>query len=692
MTKQILGMLFFFGPLFSKGASMTDPYLWLEDRNGSQAVEWVRGENKITRDTLEAHPQFAPSFQRLHEILTAKDKLPSVREMLDGFVYDLWQDEEHPRGLFRRTSLADFKKTTPAWTVLLDIDSLAQTEKTPWVFKGIVTRPGSDRCLVGLSRNGQDATEYREYSLKEKTFVPGGFFFPESKSHFAWQDENHLLVNSSLAPEDRTESGYGRSVDLWTRGDEFSKAKRIYTVGKENVFAMAFVFHDQEKSYSMVGRLLADESAETFLLGPQQQLLKLPISMDMEPLLVFDGKLLFELKKSWRGFSAGSVLAVSMSAAGQERVSPEDLSAVYTPTPHSAFSSLGRTKNKLYLLAHENVKTKPYEVHHEGNSTWILSPVFSPGDTSFSLGALDATADAAFFMEEGYLQPRQMLVQEGVASTKVKSAKSWFEEAHFVTEQFWVQSKDGVEIPYTVVRAKDLPLKGANPTLLYGYGGFQISLTPTYSPTVGSQWLAKGGVYVVANIRGGGEFGPAWHNAAILENKQKSYDDFIAVAEDLIARKITSPRHLGIQGGSNGGLLVGAVTMQRPELFNAVLCQIPLLDMIRYTELPPGASWASEYGDPKDAKMREVILKYSPYQNISATKKYPKMFFQTTQADDRVHPGHARKMVARMKELGHKVYLFEATDGGHGGGGVKPEDQARTLAYLYTFLYSQLVE
>ncbi len=281
-------------------------------------------------------------------------------------------------------------------------------------------------------------------------------------------------------------------------------------------------------------------------------------------------------------------------------------------------------------------------------------------------------------------------MKEGSTVTEIKKMKSYFSEAPYMTEQFWVKSKDGVEIPYTVVRAKNLVYDGKNPTLLYGYGGFQISCMPDYSPAMGREWLEKGGVYVMANIRGGGEFGPEWHKAAMKENKQKSYDDFIAIAEDLIARKITSPKHLGIQGGSNGGLLVGAVTMQRPDLFNAVVCQIPLLDMIRYTKLPPGASWADEYGDPDDPKFHEIILKYSPYQNISKTKKYPKIYFQTTQADDRVHPGHARKMAARMKEYGHDVLFFESTDGGHGGGGVRPEDQAKAAAYVYVYLHQQL--
>lgn len=667
---------------------MNDPYLWLEDRNGAQATAWAQQQSVVTKNIFEKDPRFLQTTKEILNILTDSDKLAMV-SFYEGYAYNLWQDDKHQRGIWRRTPVAEYKSGHPTWETLLDIDALAAKENEPWVFGGCARLSKSDRCLVSLSRNNQDAKEVREFSLTTKDFVPGGFFIPESKSNYVWIDKDHLLVASSLKPDQVNNSGYPRKAYMWTRGQALDSAKQIFEAPPTDVMTWVTSFHDNGKEWPVIGRFVNDDFMEIFHVTPDFKTQLFPIPKDAGVSLVFNDKIFFSPRSAWQGFPGGSLLSAPISVLGQTDLRGDQVTAVYTPTKHSALEGIERTRDRLYLLVNENVRGQVYEAKEDSTGKWQLEKTYQSQNTFYMVTA-DLDTDTILFSEEGYLQPRQLVLREGTTTTPLKKMKSYFNEAPFISEQFWVKSKDGVEIPYTVVRAKNLVYDGTNPTLLYGYGGFQISRMPAYSPTMGKEWLEKGGVYVMANIRGGGEFGPEWHKAAMKENKQKSYDDFIAIAEDLIAKKITSPKHLGIQGGSNGGLLVGAVTMQRPDLFNAVVCQIPLLDMIRYTKLPPGASWMDEYGDPDDPKFREIILKYSPYQNVSPTKKYPKIYFQTTQADDRVHPGHARKMAARMKELGHDVLYFESTDGGHGGGGVKPDDMARTAAYVYVYLYQQL--
>lgn len=667
---------------------MTDPYLWLEERNGEKATEWAKAESAVAKAHFEKDPRFAQSKNEILSILASDEKIPMV-SLFEGYAYNLWQDEIHKRGIWRRAPLAEYKKPNPKWEVLLDLDDLADKEKTPWVYAGASRLAGSERVLLHLSRNSQDATEVREFSLATKEFIKDGFFFPESKSRLIWYSENQLLVAPALNEDQQTTSGYPRKVYLWTRGEDFSKARLLYEAKKDIVSAWPGSYMDQGKKIFTIGYYVNYDFMVTFLLDENLKLNQLPVPPDVLLEGIFNSHFLVSPRGEWKGFPAGSLLAIPMSAMGLTEVPVDQIKSLFQPTARSAFDGSLATKNRLYLMINENVRGQVYEARLGPDGAWTLHKVFH-SESSFYLSTADEHSDAMIFSEEGYLQPRRLLLSEGLAPAEIKKTKSYFNEAPYITEQKWVKSKDGVEIPYTVVRAKGLKYDGTNPTLLYGYGGFALPGTPAYSAVMGKEWLEKGGVYVRANIRGGGEFGPNWHKAAMLENKQKSYDDFIAVAEDLIAQKITSPKHLGIQGGSNGGLLVGAVTMQRPELFNAVVCQIPLLDMLRYTKLPPGASWVGEYGDPDDPKFREIISKYSPYQNISKDKTYPKMYFQTTQADDRVHPGHARKMTARMKEYSHQVLFFESSDGGHGGGGVKLEDQAGTMAYLYVYLYQQL--
>ncbi|RYZ85721.1 MAG: S9 family peptidase [Proteobacteria bacterium] len=520
---------------------------------------------------------------------------------------------------------------------------------------------------------------------------------PESKSSVDWIDHDTLIVSRAILPDDRTDSGYARRVVLWKRGQDLSDARILFEAPRTVVATYAYVSNDHGIQTVLIGSSIDYDRQDTYLLKDDLSLAQVHLPSGSSASAVSKSRIFFETKKPWREFETGVLLVAPISSLTNPSVEDPsvtipDLQVVFRPSEHASLAQVYATNEQVYVTLSENVRGQLYTaVFQSAHKNWKLEAVFKNSANSFIIVSGDHSHNQLLVQEEGYLQPKRIQLVAEDGAREVKRAKSFFDEKKFASEQLWATSKDGTQIPYTVIKSNETKMDGSNPTLLYGYGGFEISLLPTYNGATGSLWLEKGGVFVVANIRGGGEFGPNWHRSAILENKQRSYDDFIAVAEDLIARKITSPKRLGVQGGSNGGLLVGAVTMQRPELFNAVVCQIPLLDMIRYTELPPGASWADEYGDPKDPKMREVILKYSPYQNISKTTSYPKMFFQTTQADDRVHPGHARKMVARMKEFGHEVLLFESQDGGHGGGGVKPEDQARSAANIYTYLYQQLM-
>lgn len=658
---------------------MTDPYLWLEDRNGADAVAWAQAESEVSKNNFEKDPRFQQCSQEIFDLLTSKDKIPMV-QLFDGYAYNLWQDDKHKRGLWRRTMIQDYKNADPKWEVLLDIDELAQKENQPWVYKSCTQMQGYDHCILSLAKDNQDACESREFSLSKKEFIKDGFFIPESKSNFDWFDENHLLIAPALSDDQKTNSGYPRKAFCWTRGEDLVSAKLLYEGKIDDVSIWVSTVQDHGRLIGKIGRYVNSDFNEVRIVSPDLKLILLEKPQDSWLQTIFNGKYFLSLRSEWKGFPEGSIVSVSS----------EKIQLVYKPHKASSFAGLMRTSKRIYLQIDENVRGQIFEATIDDKEQWRLESIFK-SESMFSIYASEDTADVAIFEEEGYLQPSRFFMKEGGVISEIKKTKSRFNEAAYLTEQFWTRSKDGVLIPYTVIRAKSLVYDGTNPTLLYGYGGFAISRTPFYDAVLGNAWLEKGGVYVMANIRGGGEFGPQWHKAAMKENKQKSYDDFIAIAEDLINRRITSPRHLGIQGGSNGGLLVGAVVVQRPELFNAVICSVPLLDMIRYAKLPPGASWADEYGDPEDPKFRDAILKYSPYQNISKEKKYPKLFIKTTQADDRVHPGHARKMVARMREFGHDVIYFEATDGGHGGGGVDLQDQARITAYSYVYLYQQLM-
>ena len=624
-------------------------------------------------------------------MLNSRARIPAIVKRGEWF-YNFWQDEKNVRGVWRRTTMAEYRKAEPKWETVLDLDQLARDEKENWVWKGATCLyPSYERCLLNLSRGGADAAVIREFDVTAKAFVAGGFELKEAKGSASWIDQNTLFVQTNFGPGSLTNSGYPRIVKEWTRGTTLEQAVTVFEGTEADISVTGF--KSEQKGYTprqFVHRGVTFFTSEMFLRDGGK-LIKLDVPADAQVNYARDF-LWLRLKSAWpvggRTFAQGSLVAINFERFMKGE---RDFDVLFEPTERKSLAGWALTKNYLILNELDNVKNIVWE-HNLVNGKWRRQTNLKLAGT-MSVSAVDADESNDYFVTgTGYLMPSTLWMRTagtaGVAES-LKSLPAFFNAAPYKVEQIEVASKDGEKIPYSVIMHKDTKWDGKNPTVLYGYGGFEISQVPTYSATIGNAWLNNGGVYVVANIRGGGEFGPRWHQAGIKANRQKVFDDFIAVAEDLIARKITTPRHLAIYGGSNGGLLVGAVAVQRPALFRAVLCAVPLLDMKRYNKMLAGASWVAEYGNPDDPKEWEFISKYSPYQNVKAGVKYPKFFFITSTRDDRVHPGHARKMMARMLEQGHDVMYYENIEGGHGVSANNQQLAYRT-ALQYSFLFNEL--
>jgi prolyl oligopeptidase len=629
-----------------------DPYVWLEDVHGKKQLAWVAEQNKASLPALKADPRYKGNYDSILAVLDASDRIPyaSIRK---GMAYNFWQDAKNPKGVWRRTTQADYQKAAPKWEVLLDIDALAKAEKENWVYKGAECAPGQARCLISLSRGGGDAVVVREFDIPSRKWVSDGFNLKEAKSDVSWVDDNNVLFGTDFGKVSLTTSGYPRIVKQWVRGTPIAKAVTVYEGKLSDVAASGFVMRPKEGPYAMVVRSPSFFENEYFALEKgKARKLALPLTAVVQGRI--DGALIATLRADHGDFKRGSLVAFREGAPNQ---------LILDPGPRASIESVAVGRDKIYAAVTKNVIGQIYVFTTNGKS-WQSKTLPLPGAGSPEISGVDIYGTAALFGFENYLIPPTLYFDAGDDKPKaIKSLPARFDAKGMVTEQFEATSKDGTKVPYFVTRPKTM--RGPAPTILYGYGGFEVSLTPGYSANFGRLWVGKGGVHVVANIRGGGEFGPAWHSAALKENRQKAFDDFAAVAEDLAKRKLTTPKQLGIMGGSNGGLLVSTVMVQRPELFGAVVCQVPLIDMIAYTHIGAGASWIGEYGDPAIAKERAYILKYSPYQNVKKGVKYPSVFFVTATSDDRVTPVHARKMAARMKEQGHEVVFYENTDGGH---------------------------
>ena len=669
-------------------ANENDPYLWLENVDGDRAMAWVEARNQDTRETLARGEPFARSERRLRAILDSSDRIPYISKYGPHY-YNFWRDGEHPRGLWRRTTLDEYRKPNPAWETVLDVDLLAREEKENWVFAHAeFLEPTYDRCLIALSRGGADAVVVREFDLSTRSFVAHGFYLPESKGSFSWAGKDRLFVARDFGPDTMTESGYPRIVKLWRRGEALTAADIIFEGGRTDVSVGAYATLAPGYEAEFVYRGIDFYNTDLFIRR-EGALRAIDIPSDATA-SVHRGRLFITLDTDWtigaRMYPAGSLLATDFERflAGDRK-----LDVLYDPSPGSSLAQYSPTRNHVLINVLDNVRNRVYAATPTMDG-WERTNLTKPGGMqTISVRAVDPHADDRYFTDSAdYLTPSALsLGTVGGRDIALKRMPAMFDAAGLSITQAWAVSADGTRVPYFLVG--NPKSKGPRPALLYGYGGFEISMTPQYSPGVGAMWLEQGGVYVVANIRGGGEFGPAWHQAALKANRPRAYEDFIAVAEDLIRRAITTPGQLGVMGGSNGGLLAGNMLTMRPDLFGAVVAQVPLLDMRRYHELLAGASWMAEYGDPDKPEEWAFIRSFSPYHNLDPDTRYPPLLLMTSTRDDRVHPGHARKMGAKMAAQGHRVLYYENIEGGHAGAADNAQ-RARMWTLAYTFLHRTL--
>jgi prolyl oligopeptidase len=667
---------------------VNDPFLWLEEVEGEEALSWVHARNQATKETIASHPAFEPIRERILEILNSEDRIP-FPSIQGEYLYNFWQDADNPRGIWRRMTWDQYLAGGSDWETMLDIDKLTQTENVPWAYRGSTClAPEYRRCLVRLSRGGADAVEIREYDTDTKRFIDDGFFLPEAKQNVSWYDENTLLVATDFGEGSLTTSGYARVAKKWKRGTDLAEAQTLFAGEKSDVSVSVGSYRSADRTYHYVMHRPSFFKGTAYILM-DGELVPMELPLDASPTLMAD-RLVVRLRTPWE--TGGTTYPEdALISIGIEDFLEGDrnFEVILETGERNTIRSVSANRSALLVSFLDNVRTELRRYTYTGTG-WQYDSIEAPEFGTVSFAALSPYTDRFFFTSSGFTQPTTLYLAEADGtSRKVRSLPDMFNAEGLVVDQRTAVSKDGTEIPYFIVHPENIEYDGSNPTLLHAYGGFGISRTPGYNSTVGATWLEKGGVYVVANIRGGGEYGPKWHRAAQRENRQRAYDDFIAVAEDLIERGITSPRHLGIQGGSNGGLLVGVAFTQRPDLFGAVVCSVPLLDMRRYHTLLAGASWMAEYGNPDDPNDWEFIGEYSPYQNLEMEENYPRVLFTTTTRDDRVHPGHARKMAARMEKMGHPVYYFENTEGGHGAG-VTNEQRALMSAITYTYLWKEL--
>ncbi|MFP4623283.1 MAG: prolyl oligopeptidase family serine peptidase [Gemmatimonadota bacterium] len=667
-----------------------DPYLWLEEVEGERAMRWVQEQSRGTLDALSRHPAYQRLYRDALEILSSDERIayPSI---MGDHLYNFWTDDTHERGIWRRTSWESYLSGEPEWEVVLDIDALAILEGETWAFGGATClAPEYRHCMVSLSRGGADATEVREFDLETATFVEDGFFLPEAKNSVAWKSRDELLVSTDFGEGSLTASGYPRVAKLWRRGQPLSRAETLFEGEREDVGVWVGALETATDRYQVVFHRPSFFEGTVHVLQ-DGDLVALDAPPDADPMIVSD-QLVVYLRSPWEvggaTYPQGAVVAMEYDRflAGDR-----DFDMVVEPTATQTVQGVADTRDYLLVSLLDNVRGELWRYHREGGE-WVGEAIDAPAMGTIGVASTDVHTNRFFFTFSSYSQPTTLYLADHDGSVReVRQLPAMFDADGLQVEQHHATSRDGTRIPFFLVHDEDMRRDGGNPTLLYGYGGFEVSQTPSYSGIVGKAWLEQGGAYVVANIRGGGEFGPAWHRAALKENRQRAYDDFIAVAEYLIDHGITSPDHLGIMGGSNGGLLVGVAMTQRPDLFDAVVVQVPLLDMRRYNKLLAGASWMAEYGNPDVPEEWAYIREYSPYQNVEPDESYPRPLFYTTTRDDRVHPGHARKMAAKMADMGHPVYYYENTEGGHGAG-ITPEQRARMYALTYAYLLERLQE
>jgi prolyl oligopeptidase len=675
-----------------------DPYLWLEEVSTPRALAWVNAHNAASTAVLESDPRYATLYREALGIAGSNDRIPAP-SFIHGDIYNFWRDAVHLRGIWRRTTLADYQSAQPHWTTVLDIDALGKAEGKSFVFRGARCLWDDERhCLISVSEGGADAVELREFDAQAGAFVADGFRLPRGKQFFAWEDADHLLLARQWEQGELTPSGYPYVVKRLARGQALADAEEVFRGDKtSDVSVTPNVLHDgQGHRLAVIVRRLDFFHHETHVLTPAgAERLNMPANADIAALVA--GRAIVSLRETWavdgQILPAGALVQIDIADV-QDNPGHLRPALVWQPGPRDALRGVRATRDKLLIATLDNVRGRAWVFSPTEAAGWILSKLDLPDNMAIGYEAADNGSNFAFLNVSGFLTPRSLWLVDAASGSlrPVKELPAKFDASHEVVEQFEATSSDGSKIPYFVVRPRDLKYDGQTPTVINAYGGFQASQTPSYAATTGKLWLERGGVYVLANIRGGGEFGPAWHEAGLAARRQIVYDDFAAVAQDVIARGITSPRRLGIEGGSNGGLLMGVEFIQHPELWNAVVMSVPLLDMIRISKIAAGASWQGEYGDvDADPSVMAFWLKTSPYQNLKAGVAYPEPFIFTTTTDDRVGPQHARKFAARLEEMKLPFLYYENTEGGHGSG-ADLKQSAHTRALTMTYLQRKLMD
>ena len=662
-----------------------DPYLWLEEVSGSEALDWVRARNEPTLAEL-CDAQFERMRIEALEVLDTDARIPYVRRRGE-YLYDFWRDATSPRGLWRRTTLDSYRTDSPDWEVLIDVDELGRGDGQKWVWAGAsVIEPEHTLALINLSPGGSDAVVVREFDMLTREFVADGFELPEAKSEVGWDDPDTVLVGTDFGPDSLTESGYPRILKRWRRRTPLTDAATIFEGSRTDVSAGGSTDRTPGFERTFVGRSIDFWNRQRYQLRGSE-LISIDVPTDASSLSIHREWLLIDLRTDW-SVGANTYRAGSLLAANYDEfiAGTRELQVIFEPDEHTCLHQYAWTRDRLLLVTLADVASR-VEIVSPG--TWRREPIsgIQPA-TNTVIVAADDTGDEFFLDSSGFDTPSRLLRGTDAGPLEqIKSAPAFFDAETLDVRQYFATSEDGTSIPYFVVRSRDA--SGPGPTLLGGYGGFETSLTPGYSGVLGRLWLARGGTYAMANIRGGGEYGPGWHTQAMREGRHKVAEDFATVADDLVNRGITTVEQLGAQGGSNGGLLMGIMLTKYPEKFGALVCDVPLLDMKRYHLLLAGASWVAEYGDPDNPDDWAFISEYSPYQNISTGHNYPPVLMTTSTRDDRVHPGHARKMTAALEAAGQRAWYYENIEGGHAGA-ADNEQIAFKSALGYSFLWRML--
>lgn len=678
---------------FSTVAAEDDPFLWLEEIEGEEALDWVKAQNARSQAEIEADPRFDAMYEEALSVLTSGARLP-LGAIHNGHVYNFWQDETHVRGLWRRASVESYRTGEPAWETLIDYDALAKDEGRNWVRGSVVClSPGYVHCMVELSDGGKDAGVWREFNTQTKAFVDNGFYVPEAKSYLAWADADTLLIGTDWGEEALTASGYPREVRRWARGGDMTDAQTVLRINAEDVSAAPIVYHDGDAAYEFVRRAPSFFEREYYLAHDDGNTSKLPVPLNADIQGILDGRVIFFLREAWdyqgETYAQGSVVAYALESGQAE--------TVMTAADNQSIEDVEVAKTSILIQYLDDVSGAAVRLVRDGKKgKWNATPIALPENGVVSIVSAGGGTDDAMFSFESLTTPDSLYYADagdGDKVEKIMRAPPFYDATGVVVEQRFATSADGTKVPYYIM-ARDAVLKqGGAPTVQYAYGGFLSATLPVYysdpsrpqhGALAGLMWVKRGGVLVLSNIRGGSEYGPAWHQAALKENRQRAFDDFIAISEHLIETGVTSPEKLGAIGRSNGGLLMGALLTQRPELYAAMDIGVPLFDMKRYNKLLAGASWMGEYGNPDIPEEWAYISQYSPYQNLQADKPYPKVLFYTSTKDDRVHPGHARKAAAKMDALGYDFFYYENIEGGHGGTANQEQLAYRTaLEYAY---------